>query len=343
MHWRFILAGFYLCRMLLGGPVDVYRAGEGVPAPKVLHKVEPRYTLEARRATIQGTVVLEVLVDESGKAASSSVISPLGFGLDDRAREAVSQWSFQPSRKDGKPVKALTTVEVNFRLFHLPFDPRKEEQRTAYNLVVDAIQGHRRTEATLETLKNLAQQKYPPAMYLYAKLLQAGDGFPRDGGLAFQIISEAAEKNYASAVYEMGRMTMAGQRVEKDPEKGLELMRNAALLGSRQAQFFLGAAYENGDGVPPSAERARQYFRLCAATGETPCQVRLAQLLLQAAGDDHSGSGDRQYLQALAWLDLAAEQGDVQARMILDGERAGLSPQQVSWVSKLKEQFGRRP
>ena len=117
---------------------------------------------------------------------------------------------------------------------------------------------------------------------------------------------------------------MAGQRVEKDPEKGLELMRNAALLGSRQAQFFLGAAYENGGGVPPSAEHARQYFRLCAATGETPCQVRLAQLLLQAAGDDHSGSGDRQYLQALAWLDLAAEQGDMQAQMILDGERAGL-------------------
>ncbi len=136
---------------------------------------------------------------------------------------------------------------------------------------------------------------------------------------------------------------MAGQRVEKDPEKGLELVRNAALLGSRQAQFFLGVAYESGDGVPQSAERARQYFRLCAALGETPCQVRLAQLLLQLAGDDRSGGGDRQYLQALAWLDLAAEQGDVQARMILDQERAGLSPQQISWVSKLKEQFGRRP
>jgi TonB family protein len=332
-----------VCRVLLGAPADVYRAGEGVPAPKVLHKVEPRYTLEARRATIQGTVVLEVLVDESGKAASSSVISPLGFGLDDRAKEAVAQWIFRPVRKDGRPVKTLTIVDVNFRLFHVTFDPKNEERRTAYNLVVDAIQEHRRTEATLETLKNLAQQKYAPAMYLYAKMLEFGDGFARDRDLALRMMNEAAEKNYPSAVYAIGRMKMSGQRVEKDPEKGLELVRTAALLGSRQAQFFLGAAYESGDEVPQSTERARQYFRLCAAAGETPCQVRLAQLLMQLAGDDHSGSGDRQYLQALAWLDLAAEQGDAQASMILDRERAGLSPQQISWVSKLKEQFGRRP
>ncbi len=181
-----------MCRVLPGAPADVYRAGDGVPAPKVLHKVVPRYTLEARRATIQGTVVLEVLVDESGKAASSSVISPLGFGLDDRAKEAVAQWTFQPVRKDGKPVKTLTTVEVNFRLFHVVYDPKKEEQRTAYNLVVDAIQGHRRTEATLETIKSLAQQKFPRAMYLYAKLLEFGDGFPRDRVLAFRMMCVAS-------------------------------------------------------------------------------------------------------------------------------------------------------
>src|SRR5579863_5683095 len=108
-----------MCHALLGAPAEVYRAGEDVPPPKVLHKVEPLYTLEARRATIQGTVVLEVLVDETGRAASSSVISPLGFGLDDRAKEAVAQWTFQPSRKDGEPVKTLTTVAVKFRLFHL--------------------------------------------------------------------------------------------------------------------------------------------------------------------------------------------------------------------------------
>lgn len=337
MPYRRFILGF-LGVALLGASDDVYRAGEGVPAPKIQRKVGPRYTYEARRAGIQGTVVLEVLVDESGQATASSVISPLGFGLDDRAKEAVSQWTFRPSQKDGKPVKVYTTVEVNFRLFRQPFDPRIEERRTAYNLVVEAIQGHRRTDVTLDILKNLAQQKYPPAMYLYAKMLESGDGFPKDRELALRVMSEAAEKNYPSAVYEIGRMTMIGRRIEKDPEKGLGLIRNAAVLGSRQAQFFLGAAYESGDGVEQSQDRARHYFRLCAATGEMPCQVRLARILMQGAGN-----GDREYLQALAWLDLAAEHGDLQARMILERERAGLSPQQVSWVSKLKEQFGHTP
>jgi TonB family protein len=335
-YWRFILG---LCGVaLLGASDDVYRAGEGVPAPKIQHKVDPRYTFEARRAGIQGTVVLEVLVDESGQATASSVISPLGYGLDDRAKEAVSQWTFRPARIDGKPVKTYTTVEVNFRLFHQPFDPRGEERRTAYNLVVEAIQGHRRTDATLDSIRNLAQQKYPPAMYLYAKMLESGDGFPKDREQAFRVMSEAAEKNYPSAVYEVGRMTMLGKHVEKDSDKGLDMVRTAAMLGSRQAQFFLGAAYESGDGVEQSDDRARHYYRLCARAGETPCQVRLAQLLMQS-----DGSRGREYLQALAWLNLAAERGDLQARMILDKEQAGLSPQQISWVSKLKEQFGHTP
>jgi len=337
MTYRRFILGF-LGVTLLGASDEVYRAGEGVPAPKILHKVDPHYTYEARRAGIQGTVVLEVLVDENGQATASSVVSPLGFGLDERAKEAVAQWTFRPVRKDGQPVKTYTTVEVNFRLFHQFFDPRGEERRTAYNLVVEAIQGHRRTDATLDMIKNLAQQKYPPAMYLYAKMLESGDGFPKDREQAFLIMNDAAEKNYPSAVYEIGRMTMAGRRIEKDTEKGLDLVRNAAVLGSRQAQFFLGAAYESGDEVPQSDERARHYFRLCAAEGEAPCQVRLARLLIKNATN-----GDREFLQALAWLDIAAEHGDFEARMILDRERAGLSPQQISWVSKLKEQFGHTP
>lgn len=312
----------------------MYRPGEGVSAPKVIRKVEPRYTAEARRAAIQGTVVLEVTVDESGKPAAISILSPLGFGLDDRAREAVAMWRFQPGVKDGTPVRTVSTVEVNFRMFHRWFDPRAEEQRTSYNLVVDAIQGRRRTAATLETIKDLAHQKYPPAMYLYAKMLEAGDGFPQDRELAFRLIAEAAGRNHAAAIYETGRMAMEGRRVSKDAEKGLELVRNAAVLGHRQAQFFLGVAYESGDPVPRDADRARQYFRMCAARGETPCQVRLARLLLERPDRQ-----ERDHLQGIAWLEAAAEHGDAQAMLILKQEREGLTEKQLWWVDKLKTQI----
>lgn len=318
---------------------DIYRPGPGVSAPKAIHKVDPRYTPQARRALVQGTVVLEVVVDERGAPARISTISPIGFGLDDRAQEAVSQWVFRPGRKDGKPVKTITTVTVDFRLFHRTFDPTADERRTSYNLVVEEIQTHRRSQKTLETIQSLAQQKYPPAMYLYAKMLEAGDGFPRDPDQALRLIVEAAGKNFAAAMYEEGRMLLEGRRLPQDPEKGLELVRNAAVLRNRPAQFYLGAAYERGDGLlPQSPDQARQYYRLCALQGETVCQVRLARLLLDRQVDQHNGE-DRDYLQAIAWLELADEKGDPQARLWLDHERSGLSAAQLEWVKKLKAQF----
>jgi TonB family protein len=318
---------------------EIYRPGSGVSAPKAIRKVEPRYTQAARLALVQGTVVLEVVVDEHGSPARISTISPIGFGLDDRAREAVSQWVFKPGRKDGNAVKTITTVTVDFRLFHRVFDPTADQRRTSYNLVVEEIQAHRRTGKTLETIQSLAQQKYPPAMYLYAKMLEAGDGFQRDPEQALRLIVEAAEKNFAAAMYEEGRMLLEGRRLPKDPEKGLELVRNAAVLRNRPAQFYLGAAYERGDGLPQSADQARQYYRLCAFQGETVCQVRLARLLLDRPRQDSEGREDRDYLQAIAWLELAEEKGDPLAHALLEPERSGLSAAQIDWVSRLKEQF----
>jgi len=283
---------------------------------------------------VQGTAVLEVVVDERGMPGRISTISPIGFGLDDRAREAVSQWIFKPGRKDGRPVKTVATVAVEFRLFHRVFDPTVEERRTSFNLVVDQLQTHRRTDQTLETIKNLAQQKYAPAMYLYAKMLEAGDGFPRDPELAQHLILEASAKHYAAAMFDEGRMRLEGRRLEKDPERGLELVRNAAVLRNRAAQFYLASEYERGGVLTQSAEQARQYFRLCALQGETVCEVRLAKLLL-----DKQGREERDYLQAIAWLELASERGDIQARLLLDPERPSLTDDQTAWVDRLKTQI----
>lgn len=93
-----------------------YRVGGGVSAPGVLFKVEPEYSEEARKAKFQGTVVLAIVVDPSGKARDIRVVRPLGLGLDEKAIEAVMKWRFKPGMKDGQPVAVQATVEVNFRL-----------------------------------------------------------------------------------------------------------------------------------------------------------------------------------------------------------------------------------
>jgi periplasmic protein TonB len=94
----------------------VYRPGGGVSGPILLHKVEPQYSDEARKAKWQGTVRLQLIVDATGKPTSIQVITPLGMGLDTKAVEAVEQWLFKPGMKDGKPVPVIAVVDVSFRL-----------------------------------------------------------------------------------------------------------------------------------------------------------------------------------------------------------------------------------
>jgi len=92
------------------------RIGNGVSSPKVIHKVEPSYTDEARDAKINGTVTLSVEISRDGVADVIDVTKSLDRGLDQNAVEAVRQWRFKPAEKDGKPVRVAATIEVNFRL-----------------------------------------------------------------------------------------------------------------------------------------------------------------------------------------------------------------------------------
>ncbi|MDZ7638925.1 MAG: energy transducer TonB [Bryobacterales bacterium] len=94
----------------------VFRVGGGVTSPVPVYKIEPEYSEEARKAKYQGTVVLSVIIDATGKPTSLKVVRPLGLGLDEKAIEAVRKWRFRPGTKEGKPVAVYATIEVNFRL-----------------------------------------------------------------------------------------------------------------------------------------------------------------------------------------------------------------------------------
>lgn len=100
-----------------GGYGGVFLPGRGgVSAPVPLYKVEPEYSEEARKARFQGTVVLEIVIDERGYPTNFRFLSTLGLGLDQKAVEAVRQWRFRPGMKNGKPVAVVARIEVNFRL-----------------------------------------------------------------------------------------------------------------------------------------------------------------------------------------------------------------------------------
>lgn len=99
----------------LGG--GIFRVGGGVSAPRALYAPDPEYSDEARRAKYQGMVLLWVVVGADGRPHDIRVQRSLGMGLDERAIEAVKQWRFDPSMKDGHPVAVQVNIEVSFRLY----------------------------------------------------------------------------------------------------------------------------------------------------------------------------------------------------------------------------------
>jgi TonB family protein len=92
------------------------KVGNGVAPPHLIFKQEPQYSEEARIAKIQGTVVLTVTIGVNGRITQAALAKSVGFGLDEQALDAVTQWVFKPGARDGLPVPVMAQIEVNFRL-----------------------------------------------------------------------------------------------------------------------------------------------------------------------------------------------------------------------------------
>jgi TonB family protein len=96
-----------------GGP---YRPGSGVLPPRLLREVKANYTEEARRANLEGEVVLEIVVRRDGSVSDVKLVHGLPSGLNERAIAAVRQWRFAPATRQGQAVDVIVEVAVEFKL-----------------------------------------------------------------------------------------------------------------------------------------------------------------------------------------------------------------------------------
>jgi TonB family protein len=83
-----------------------------------LQRTDPEYSSEAKIAGLEGNVALTGAITEDGLARDMRVTTPLGFGLDEKALEAIRRWRFLAHSSSGQPV----TVQIDFRL------PEKESR-----------------------------------------------------------------------------------------------------------------------------------------------------------------------------------------------------------------------
>jgi protein TonB len=96
-------------------PVQPVRVGSGIRMPVRIVDAAPVYPVIARSAHVQGVVILEAVLDASGRADQVRVLRSIPL-LDQAAIDAVRQWRYTPTLLNGRPVPVIITVTVNFTL-----------------------------------------------------------------------------------------------------------------------------------------------------------------------------------------------------------------------------------
>jgi TonB family protein len=95
-------------------PAPLVRGGQVTP-PRLLRSVQPTYPAMAHSNHIEGDVVVQAVIDQTGKVASAKAISGPVI-LRNAALDAVRQWRYSPATLDGKPITMEYKVTVRFRL-----------------------------------------------------------------------------------------------------------------------------------------------------------------------------------------------------------------------------------
>jgi TonB family protein len=102
---------------VVGGVVGgVLKIRDSADAPKLIKKVDPKYPVEARKALVQGVVVLEVTTDEEGNVDRVAVLRSESSLLNQASIDAVKQWKYEPMMSEGNPIRVAFNVTLTFRL-----------------------------------------------------------------------------------------------------------------------------------------------------------------------------------------------------------------------------------
>ncbi|HLP17186.1 MAG TPA: energy transducer TonB [Bacteroidota bacterium] len=103
-----------------GGPQKSFAALVVLQDPDIYpvptHSPSPAYPESARRDSVQGTVYVEAVVDQSGRVQDAKIKTGVRRDLDDAALACMRQWTFRPAQEKGKPVRCTVVFPFQFRL-----------------------------------------------------------------------------------------------------------------------------------------------------------------------------------------------------------------------------------
>jgi protein TonB len=92
----------------------VYDPGDGASLPRVTKQVYVHYSARAMREKVRGTIALKCVVSSEGTTRDVELVHGLEQEMDANAVAALKQWTFEPGRREGKPVAVRITVDMTF-------------------------------------------------------------------------------------------------------------------------------------------------------------------------------------------------------------------------------------
>jgi TonB family protein len=90
---------------------------EGMTPPRVLNSIDPSSNEYAQKYGIAGMELLRTVVDATGVPRQMAIERPIGFGLDEKAVEAIKNSHFRPATLNGQPVPVVVDLVVTFRIY----------------------------------------------------------------------------------------------------------------------------------------------------------------------------------------------------------------------------------
>jgi protein TonB len=100
----------------IGEGVEIFRPGMLDNPPRARVQISPPYPPEARRLGLNGKVLVEFLVDETGRVLDPRIVSSSNPVFDETTVRTVTRWRFEPGKKGGRAVRFRMALPLEFNL-----------------------------------------------------------------------------------------------------------------------------------------------------------------------------------------------------------------------------------
>lgn len=116
-YWQAYFESKAQHRQFMPSDPSIRPVSEGMTPPVLLNSIDPSSNEYAQKFGIAGMALFRTVVDASGKPQEIAIARPIGFGLDEKAVEAIKNSRFRPALRNGQPAPVVIDLVVTFRIY----------------------------------------------------------------------------------------------------------------------------------------------------------------------------------------------------------------------------------